>query len=252
MRAGVRAASLLALLRAFACSPGGLVKQFEYEEEIYLNLDGSATVAVNASIPALIALRGLPLRPEPRARLDRAALRKLYEADGVDVTRVSRPWRRHGRRFVQVRLEVEDIRHLSAAAPFAWSQYRFDSRDGVHVYRQTVGQAAGEPIADVGWDGSELIGFRMHLPSRIVYHNAPSKSVDRGNILSWEQSLRDRLAGKPLEIDVRMEGESILYRTLAVFGLAAAAALALLAAAIYGVWRRGRASLTAPAPPRAR
>lgn len=235
------------LLAASACGgSGGLVKQFEYEEEIYLSLDGSATVSVNASIPALIALRGLPLKPEPRARLDRTALRKLYEADGVDVTRVSRPWRRNGRRFVQVRLEVQDIRRLSQVAPFAWSTYRLESRDGQHVYRQTVGTPTGPSVPAVGWTGDELIGFRMHLPSRITWHNAPSKTVDRGNILSWEQPLRDRLAGRPVEMEVRMEGTSILYRTMIIFGLAAAAALSLLAAAIWWVWRRGRASVTSP------
>lgn len=247
MRAGFRAAGLLVLLMACACSSGGgLVKQFEYEEEIYLALDGSATIAVNASIPALIALRGLPLRPEPRARLDRAAVRRLFEHEGVDVTRVSRPWRRDGRRFIQVRLEVRDIRQLSAVAPFAWSTYRLESRDGAHTYRQTVGAPSGPALADIGWSGDELIGFRMHLPSRITYHNAPSKTVGRGNILAWEQPLRDRLAGKPIEMEVRMEGDSILYRTMIIFGLAAAAALSLLAVAIYWVWRRGRTTVTPP------
>ena len=52
---------------------GGLGGQYEYEEEIYLELDGSATVVVNASIPALVALRGLPLDPNPEARIDRDA-----------------------------------------------------------------------------------------------------------------------------------------------------------------------------------
>jgi hypothetical protein len=248
MRAGLRAASVAALLALVGCGPAGLVKQFEYEEEMYLDLDGSATLIVNASVPALIALRGLPLRPEPRARLDRTALRKLFEHDGVDVTRVSRPWRRDGRRFVQVRLEVDDVRRLSAVAPFAWSTYTLEQRDGLHLYRQIVGSSRAVPVSGVGWDGSELIAFRMHLPSRIRYHNAPSRTVERGNILSWEQPMRDRLVGKPLDMEVRMEGQSILSWTLTIFGLAAAAALSLLAAAIYWVWRRGRASVTAPGP----
>ena len=33
------------------------------------------------------------------------------------------------------------------------------------------------------------------VPSRIRYHNAPSRVEERGNILSWEQPLRDRLMG---------------------------------------------------------
>ena len=35
----------------------GLTRQYEYEQDIYLDLDGSASVIVNASIPALIAPR---------------------------------------------------------------------------------------------------------------------------------------------------------------------------------------------------
>ena len=76
----------------------------------------------------------------------------------------------------------------------------------------------------------------MHLPSRIEYHNATSRKVDRGNIVAWEQPLKDRLAGKPLEMEVRMQTQSILYRTLTIFGLALAAALALMAAVV--IWVR--------------
>ena len=45
----------------------------------------------------------------------------------------------------------------------------------------------------------------MHLPARIRYHNAPSKQVERGNILVWEQSLADRLKGEPVHIEARMD-----------------------------------------------
>src|SRR4051794_11753920 len=103
MRVRVRVAmSLLLVTLLSGCSPRGLLKQFEYEEEIYLALDGSAEVVVNASVPALIALRGLPFSADAAARLDRTLLRHLFEGPGVNVTRVSRPWRRRGRRFVQV------------------------------------------------------------------------------------------------------------------------------------------------------
>ena len=81
--------------------------------------------------------------------------------------------------------------------------------------------------------------MRLHVPSRIEYHNAPSREVERGNILSWEQPLVDRLQGKPLRVEVRMESESILARTLTIFGLAAVAAFALLAGVVIWVRRRG-------------
>jgi hypothetical protein len=251
MRAAARVACLIALVACLsaACSPRPLVRQFEYEEEMYLDVDGSATIVLNASMPALAAMHGLPVPIDPSVRIDRARVRELFESPGVEVTRVSRPWRRQGRRFIQVRMEVADVRRLGAR-PFAWSTYRLDRRDGLFVFAQTVGPPTGSVPAEAGWTGSELVGFRIHLPSRIVYHNAPSKRIERGNILSWEQPLRDRLAGTPLDIEVRMEPESILFRTLLVFGGAAAAALALLAAAIWLVWRRGRmARATGPGSP---
>ena len=228
-----------ALLVGAGCSGRSLARHYEYEEEIYLKVDGAATIVVNASLPALAALRGLPVDPAPTARVDREKVRELFASPAARVTRVSRPWRRAGRRFVQVRLETDDIRSLSGAPAFAWSAYRLDARDQLLTYTQRVGAAAGARPPGVNWDGSEVVAIRLHLPSRIEYHNAPSRSVERGNILSWEQPLADRLAGKPLEVEVRMQRQSILIRTLIVFGVAVTAALLLLAAIVWWVRRTG-------------
>jgi hypothetical protein len=254
MRSGRLA--LLALLVAGAlagslgCAAGGgrgLFREYEYEEEIYLDLDGSATVMVNASIPALVALHGLELDPRPRARLDRRKLRALYESPVTEVTRVSNPWRRHGRRFVQIRIAVEDIRELGKAMPFAWSAYQLQREPDAYLYRQTIAASAGRDIGDVGWTGSELVAFRLHLPSRIQYHNAKDisrpgpdngRDVERGNIVSWEQSLTDRLRGEPVVIEARMDTQSILYSTLWLFAMAFGAAMSVLAAIVWWVMRR--------------
>jgi hypothetical protein len=83
-----------------------------------------------------------------------------------------------------------------------------------------------------------LVAFRVHLPSRITFHNAPL--FERGNILAWEQPLRDRLAGAPLPMEARMETQSILYRTLWLFAGTFAAAMAMLAGVIWLVSRKGR------------
>ena len=37
--------------------------------------------------------------------------------------------------------------------------------------------------------------------------------MQRGNILAWEQLLTDRLDGRPIAIEVRMDRQSILYTT---------------------------------------
>jgi hypothetical protein len=242
-----RAAAMMVLvgtmvLASVGCR--GVFRQYEYEEEIYLKLDGSADVVVNTSIPALVALHGADLSTDPSVSIDRDKLRAFYQSPTTQVTRVSRPWRRFGRRFIQVRVATSDVRSLGRAAPFAWSVYRMDRRAGLYVYRQTLGAPMGKPVGNVGWNGSELVAVRMHVPSKIPYHNAPSRQVERGNILGWEQPLSDRLAGKPIEIEVRMETASILARTLLIFALSAAAALTLLAAIVFWVRRAGR---TAPA-----
>jgi hypothetical protein len=226
-----------------ACHTLGLVRQYEYDERVELALDGSAVVDVTASIPALVALRGATLSVDPEARFDRQEFRRLYEGPEVTVREVS-AFRRHGRRFVHVRLDVRDIAELPRLVPLSWSRYRLDRLDDEFRFVQEVGPAAGLQVDDVGWTGDELIAFRVHLPSRINFHNSPL-GVERGNILVWEQPLRDRLAGTPLRMEARMETQSILYRTLWLFGGTFMAAMAVLALVIWWVSRRGRSVVPA-------
>jgi len=233
------AAALIAAVCLTACGGTGLVKYYEYDEDIYLSIDGSATIYLNASVPALVALRGMDLDVSPRANVDRAKVRRLFTTGATRVTRVSR-WRRFGRQFVQIRMAVDDVTKLGSAAPFSWATYQLDRRDGLVVYRQQLNTAAGKPVGDVGWKGSELIAVRVHLPSRIRYHNAGAGNLKRGNILVWEQSLADRQAGKPLEIEASIEETSILYSTLMLFAVSGLLALLALAAIIWWVVRKGK------------
>lgn len=232
------ALTVLALLLVASCArPFG--RQYEYEEEIYVGLDGSATVIVNTSLAALAALHGLDVPLDPSAPVDRDAIRALYSSPVTQVTRVSRPWRRDGRRFVQVRLDVADMRRLSEARPFAWARYTF-ARDGEALrYVQELGAATTRAVGDVGWDGGELVAVRMHVPSRVTFHNAPSRLVERGNILSWEQPLKARLSGEPLRIEARFGVQRILVLTVALFLAAMAAAVITLAGVIWWVVRKG-------------
>lgn len=222
-------------------------KRYEYEEDLTINLDGSARLTINASIPALVALRGLPLDPQSDS-VDRDRLRALFESPVSRVASVPRPWRRRGRRFVQVNLRIDDIRRLHESPPLSWSKYELIPQNGEHLFRQTVGASAVRPgtLKNYGWNGSEIVAFRVHLPSRIVDHNArdlrtdePS-GINRGNILAWEQHLADRLDGRPLKAEVRMESQSILYRTLWLFAGAFTAAVLTLVAFVYWTIRRGR------------
>ena len=250
--AGVAAAAVLA-----ACA-SPFAPQYEYEEQLYLSVDGRATVVIDTSLHALVALRGAAIDPSLAGSTDRDAIRRLYEAAGCRVERVGRMWERQGRRFVQVRVTTDDVRTLSACGPLSWSSYALGPMatdlDGLH-YRQVVGPAAqagaaadapGAPDSPgLNWDGTELIAFKLHLPSRIREHNVKrlngeNGSQERGNILTWEQRLTDRRAGTPIAMDVKMDSQSILNTTLWIFGGAFAAAVAVLVLIIWLVIRKGR------------
>lgn len=237
------AATLLGTLAlgAAACGSGLFGREYEYEEEIYLKVDGSATVVVNTSLAALSALRGAPAFDDGAGGVDRDAVRRFFESPVTEVGRVSKPWERHGRKFVQVRVTTSDIRTLSKSVPFAWSTYAFSPRGETVTFVQAIGPAT-LPNASGPWQGHELVAVRLHVPAKIQFHNAPSKQVERGNIVSWEQSLKDRLAGKPLRVEVRMERDSILAWTLTIFGASAAAAAVLFVLVIWWIRRKGRES----------
>jgi hypothetical protein len=247
----LRRSILAAVLLSAACSnPFG--RQYEYAEQLYLRVDGAATVVIDASIPALVALRGIAVDASPSAVTDRAALRTLVEAAGCHVDNIGQPWRRKGRRFVQIRISTPDVRTLGACGLLAWSSYAFAPVENGLRYQQRVGApVAGEP-GQVNWDGSELVAFKMHLPSKVRDHNVRRLEIDepgnleRGNILTWEQRLADRRAGKPIEIDVKMDADSILYTTLWLFGGALVAAVSVLGLIVWMTVRRGKKLAGAP------
>ncbi len=247
----------IAALGSSACSGGILGKQYEYEEDLFLSLDGSATLVVNSSLPALVALRGIEIDSSPSARLDLNRIRAAYQSAVTEVTRVSPPWRRAGRRFVQIRMNVTDVRRLNEAPPFAWSRYALYAQNGHHVFEQKLGASALKPgtLQNVGWNGSEIVAFRLHLPSRILWHNARDLETNqptetqRGNILSWEQHLADRLDGQPIAIRVELDSQSILHRTVWLFAGSFAAAVAVLALLIWWTMRKGASEPATSTPP---
>jgi hypothetical protein len=231
-----RAVVLLVAALSVSCGGGGLFRQYEYEEEMYLSLDGSATIYVNSSVAALNALRGTSFDTDPAATIDRGAVRDYFTTPVTRVTRRPALSRRSNRRFVHVRVDVDDVRRLSEAAPFAWSSYRFTQQGASYEYEQTVGAAAGKAVT-TNWSGSEIAAFRLHAPSRVLSSN--TSAPKRGNILEWEQPLGDRLRSVPVVLEARMEPQSILYRTLALFGVTIIAVVLAFVALIWWILRRG-------------
>jgi len=227
----------VALLSA-ACGTGLLKPQYEYEEDLHPSLDGSATLYVNASLASLVALRGLDLPTDPKARIDRPAIRRLFQAPGVEVGTPTLS-RRDGRRFVHLRLEAESLAALSAVAPLSWSSYQLTQAGEEFVFRQQLGPSVNRQVDDVGWTGRELVAYRMHPPSRILFHNSKAP-IARGNILTWDQPLQARLKGDALDLQVRMEASSILARTLLLFGSTLLAAIVAFGLVVWWVARKGK------------
>lgn len=230
---------------ATACS-NPLGPKYEYEEQTYLKVDGSATVLIDASLAALVALRNLPVDTQSAATIDRDRLRTLFGASGCGEVRVGQPWVRQGRRFVQVTIQVEDITTLHTCGPLSWSTYVFEKDAGGIHFQQVVGAPAGIDPGQVNWDGSELVAFKLHSPSKIYFHNVKrlndggNGKAERGNILTWQQRLSDRRAGVPVDMDVRIGTDSILFRTLWLFGGAFLSAVIVLVTLISLTIRRAK------------
>ena len=257
MRAAAAALVVAAAVTACNGQRGPLGPEYEYEEDLTLALTGSATLIVNASVPALIALHGLPLNAELRTRGDQltAQLHDIYASPYTKVGRITN-WTRHGRRYVGIHLTVTDVRELSKVAPFSWAKYELREDGEQVVFRETLSKPAAAPdaLAKAKLTGNEIVAFRLHLPARIRFQNShyldrpESRPTSRGNILTWEQRLGQRMEGKPIAyaadrtsdvMEVRMDRQSILYRTLWLFGLAFLAALLVIAILIWLTMRRG-------------
>jgi hypothetical protein len=233
---------VLIVAAAAACgSTGGLFRQYEYEEEMYLSLDGSATIYVNSSMAALNALRGTSFDARESARVDREGVSRYFTTPTTRVSRVTTS-RRRGRQYVHVRLETDDVTALGSAAPFVWSSYSLNRRAETVTYKQAVagGPALRKAETSAEWAGDELVAFRVHIPSVVEYHNAGADNLQRGNIVVYEQSLKDRLLGQPLEIEVQMQSRSILYSTLILFASMFAVVAVLFGLVIWRVVRAGQ------------
>ena len=81
------------------------------------------------------------------------------------------------------------------------------------------------------------------MPSRIEFHNAGARNLQRGNILVWERLLTSKLAGEVVDLQVRMQSSSILARTLMLFAASGLAAMSVLALVVWWVVRRGKGAI---------
>jgi hypothetical protein len=186
-----------------ACS-----SKYEYEEEVYLSLDGSATVYVNSSLAALNALRGttFDLSPGGARRHHRDPRVLLEPRDARDPRQPVAPQQPSIRPRPSRRRRRAQARRV---APFAWSKYEFTPRRRSLHLLQTVGDAA-KAGRRRGWNGREIVAFRLHLPSKIRYHNtrpSPPRQHPGVGAVARRSDARQAAACSRR----RMDPQSILY-----------------------------------------
>ncbi len=146
------AAVLVCVLAVASC--GGARSPFreppEYEEEIYLSLDGTATVNVNASVASLVALRGCQSgRRSAGARGSCRGAPLLRRPRCAGDERQPGPPRRPALRARRSR-RGRRARRSRKLAPFAWSRYRFEPRGDIVEFEQTVGRPSGRAVTGRG------------------------------------------------------------------------------------------------------
>src|SRR3990172_2351246 len=166
-------ALVLLLLAASGCTT------YEYEEEVYLEVDGSGEIRMSGSTTAVAALHGLD---EATAESAKA----LFEGEGVE--RLSAlETERERRKFVHVQARFSPWGKLCRIPAFRDRRCRLAK--GEESLALELSLPSPRAAAPESLEPQALLALRYHLPSTIRYHNAPS-DIERGNILSWKRTLR--------------------------------------------------------------
>ena len=216
---------------------------YEFEHEFWLRVDGSGTVNITGRPELWNAFKGLGSSEDPEGTATREAVRELFDRSGLDVRRVTLTWRRV-RPYLFISADFEDLNALSPTPAFP------DLRIGLHdegdrlrlegTWARPKGASAGPSAQE-----DDLMAVRFHLPSKVYGHKNAFDGVERGNIVSWRQEVREALAGGRLEVGASMDQRSILGSTMILFATAIALAIAILTVVLLVVRRRGRRALEA-------
>lgn len=212
----------------------GACVAYEYEHELWLEVDGSGTVFVTGQPALWTAFKGFDQRDADASALRQAA-RELFERSGLRVRKVA-VTSRGGRRYLLVAAEFDDVNRLPGTPAFPDLQIRL-SPEGENLRLAGAWRPPGTRAAG---PAEGLMAVRFHLPSKIFAHHNAFDGVERGNIVAWRQDVARGLAGQPLEFGALMGQHSILFSTVSVFAAAIVGALGVLALAVYSVLRTGR------------
>jgi hypothetical protein len=236
-------ARLTLVLLLVAGIPGCVV--YEYEHEFFLRTDGSGSVYVSGRPELWTAFKGLGDPRSPRDTATRGAARELFERAGLRVRRVIVS-HRGGRPYLFVSADFADVATLarSGAFPDLQISVRPEGDQNLRLSGRWAPPALPRP-PQLETDG--LVAVRFHLPSKVYSHDNAVLGVERGNIVTWRESVADALGGRPLAYGALVDRRSILFSTVALFAGACLLALAIIAGGIWMTVRRGRHAAAAEA-----
>jgi hypothetical protein len=213
---------------------------YEYEHEIWLQVDGSGVVHVTGRPALWTAFKSLPLdESDPEAM--KRAVRKLFEESGLDVRRVTLT-RRRGHRYLFVSATFKDVNRISYTPAFPDLRIGLRREDG-RLIMDGSWQRPIEALPGGDKDRDGLMAVRFHLPSKVYSHRHAADGVERGNILGWRQDTAAALDGGRLDFGATMDERSILSSTVMLFAGAVVLAVVLLSVALWAVVRQGRKDL---------
>lgn len=210
---------------------------YEYEEEIFLEVDGSGRIRVSGSSEILTALHELD---RTGASSTAAAMSSRFDAPGLEIESV-RETERDGRRFVHVQGTFAAWNGLCRHPAFAERDCRLESTDD-EALQLLFGLPASPTSLPDGVDDDAPLALRFHFPSTVSYHNSPG-GIERGNIIEWERTAAEHFGGADLVVEATFERRSVLATTVVVLGMAIAAVVLSVALALFLMVRKGRRQL---------
>jgi hypothetical protein len=209
--------------------------RYEYQEDLYLEVDGSGEIRVSCSKDIFTLLYGTD------EQLDDAGLADFWESPELQVVSVSRS-RRQGRDFLFIRSRFEDVNRLSDRTIFQGRRYQLEA--GEESLTLTVNIQGGRERNDKKRFPNGRFRFRIHFPSPVRNHNSET-GVERGNIITWEQPVVDHLEGEPFHIEARFDRRTVFSVTLTLLAIALGVVVLTVSASLYIVVRIGRRQLAA-------
>lgn len=219
---------------------------YDYEQELWLNVDGSGSVNVTARPELWAAMKGIAGAQSADEDAARQAVRAAFESSGLRVRRVTLTHRR-GRPYIFVAAEFADVNRLAGTPAFLDLDLSVRPEGDTLRLDGRWSRPPGLPTPPMS-ERDGLMAVRFHLPSKIYSHRNAFAGVERGNIVGWRETVAEGLAGRPLEMGAVMDRRSILLSTVGLFAAAIAAAVALLAGIVWWVVRKGRRSAAASPP----